>query len=201
MRRRSIAGKLLAFGQRAISWLKTRDARTQAVVGADTRISHTGEIVNIRGDRQRIRIGANCFVGGQVLIFAHAGRIEIGDLVFIGAGSRIWSSFDLKIGDRVLISHDVQIHDTESHPLDTQARAAQTLAIMTKGHPREIEGIKAAPVVIGDDVWIGFGATIRKGVTIGSRSIIGARAVIDRDVPPDAIVRTPGTMPAQKDAS
>jgi maltose O-acetyltransferase len=44
------------------------------------------------------------------------------------------------------------------------------------------------PVRIGDDVWIGTGAVILKGVTIGARAIVGAGAVVNRDVPPDVIV-------------
>jgi len=45
-----------------------------------------------------------------------------------------------------------------------------------------------ARIVIEDDVWIGFGATVMKGVTIGSGAIIGAAAVITKDVPPFAIM-------------
>ena len=43
-------------------------------------------------------------------------------------------------------------------------------------------------MVIGDDVWIGAGAIILKGVTIGERSIVGAGAVVTRGVPADSVV-------------
>lgn len=43
-------------------------------------------------------------------------------------------------------------------------------------------------VVIGSDVWIGYGATILSGVSIGHGAVVGARAVVTRDVPPYAIV-------------
>jgi acetyltransferase-like isoleucine patch superfamily enzyme len=46
----------------------------------------------------------------------------------------------------------------------------------------------AKPIVIGDGVWIGFGAIVLGGVTIGDRSVIGAGAVVSKDVPPDSIV-------------
>jgi acetyltransferase-like isoleucine patch superfamily enzyme len=42
-------------------------------------------------------------------------------------------------------------------------------------------------VVIGNDVWIGFGAMILSGVTIGDGSVIGARAVVAGDIPPYAV--------------
>ncbi|CAM5455544.1 serine O-acetyltransferase [Thauera mechernichensis] len=42
--------------------------------------------------------------------------------------------------------------------------------------------------MIGNDLWIGFGATIVGGVKIGDGAVIGAHAVVTKDVPPYAIV-------------
>jgi acetyltransferase-like isoleucine patch superfamily enzyme len=189
----AFSGRLAAYGlaltDRFASAVKTADAKRAAVVGAKSRVYKSGRVVNLNGERERIRIGANCLIAGQVLVFAHAGSISIGDWVFIGTGTRIWSSNDLRIGDRVLISHGVDIHDTDSHPLAPEARFAQTKAILTRGHPRVIDNIRSAPIIIGNDVWIGFGATILKGVTIGDRAIIGARAFVDQDVPADGMIK------------
>ena len=44
------------------------------------------------------------------------------------------------------------------------------------------------PIVVGDDVWLGYGAIILPGVTIGDGAIIGAGTVVTKDVPPYAIV-------------
>ncbi|WP_010076466.1 CatB-related O-acetyltransferase [Clostridium cellulovorans] len=41
---------------------------------------------------------------------------------------------------------------------------------------------------IGNDVWIGAGANILRGVTIGNGAVIGASSVVTKDVPPYAIV-------------
>lgn len=49
-------------------------------------------------------------------------------------------------------------------------------------------------IVIGDDVWIGYRATILSGVKIGQGAIIAAGAVVTKDVPPYAIV---GGVPAK----
>ena len=49
-------------------------------------------------------------------------------------------------------------------------------------------GVAMAPIVIEDDVWIGFNATILKGVKIGKGAIIGASTIITKDVPPYAIM-------------
>ncbi|WP_026195471.1 CatB-related O-acetyltransferase [Mariprofundus ferrooxydans] len=43
-------------------------------------------------------------------------------------------------------------------------------------------------IVIGNDVWIGYGATILSGVTIGNGAVVGAKAVIAKDIPPYSIV-------------
>ena len=53
---------------------------------------------------------------------------------------------------------------------------------------------KSAPIMIGDHVWIGFGATILGGVTIGDGAIVAAGAVVTKDVPPKALV---GGVPAK----
>lgn len=45
-----------------------------------------------------------------------------------------------------------------------------------------------ADIVIEDDVWIGAGAIVLKGVTIGEGSVIGAGSVVTKDVPPYAVV-------------
>jgi len=56
------------------------------------------------------------------------------------------------------------------------------------------QGITTAPVIIGNDVWIGYGAIINKGVTIGAGSIVAGNAVVTKDVPAYAIV---GGIPAK----
>lgn len=51
------------------------------------------------------------------------------------------------------------------------------------GHP-----VSKGDLVIGSDVWIGYGATILSGITIGHGSVIAAKAVVTKDVPPYAII-------------
>ena len=63
-------------------------------------------------------------------------------------------------------------------------------------HDCKIEGhpTSRGNVVIGNDVWIGWGATILSGVTIGDGAVIGAHSLVTKDVPPYTIV---GGNPAQ----
>jgi len=50
------------------------------------------------------------------------------------------------------------------------------------------------PIVISDDVWIGAGAIILSGVNIGRGAIVAAGSVVNKNVPPYAIV---GGIPAK----
>jgi acetyltransferase-like isoleucine patch superfamily enzyme len=193
LRGRSISGNLIRAGRRSLCWLKTAQARTEAVLGASSRLLSTGEIDNIARDRRRIIVGSNTVIAGQLLTFGHGGQITIGNWCFVGASSRIWSAADITIGDRTLISHGVEIHDNESHPFDAEKRAEHSRHVLTTGHPKIVEGVRSAPIRIGNDVWIGFGAVIRKGSVIGDRAIIGAGCVVDGNIPADSLLKVAAT--------
>ncbi|MBI5750778.1 MAG: acyltransferase [Hydrogenophilales bacterium] len=60
--------------------------------------------------------------------------------------------------------------------------------------PMKSQGINTRPVKIEDDVWIGHGAIILRGVTIGAGAVVAAGALVNKDVPPYAIV---GGVPAK----
>lgn len=87
----------------------------------------------------------------------------------------------VRIGRNVMIADQVTIRDTDH-------------SISSIDRPMIDQGIETAPVIIGDDVWIGHGASILKGVTVGEGSVIAAGAVVTKDVPPFAIV---GGVPAR----
>ena len=177
------------------SRIRTLAAHQHAVLGHGTRFGPEGNVVNIGNNPSAIAVGRNGLIRGELLTFAHAGRVEIGDWFYLGPGSSVWSSNEagVSIGSRVLISHGVHIHDTDSHPTDPQERFRQIKDILTVGHPISIKSIRSAPIRIGDDVWIGMGALIMKGVTIGDRAIVGARSIIRQDVPADGFV-APGAV-------
>jgi acetyltransferase-like isoleucine patch superfamily enzyme len=105
-------------------------------------------------------------------------EFTIGDCTFIGHDCSFNIASSVTIGSHCLVAGGVRVYDFDGHPIDAARRRA--------GEPFPPENSK--PVVIGDDVWIGTGALILKGVTVGPRSIVAARAVVSGDVPPDVIV-------------
>jgi acetyltransferase-like isoleucine patch superfamily enzyme len=146
------------------------------------------EISNLRNDAARIRVGAQSHVRGQLLVFWESGDIQLGEWTYVGHGSRIWSKERVQIGSHVLISHGVDIHDTDGHPLHWEQRREDIYRILggkKKVGPREIA---SSPVVIQDDVWVGAKATILKGVTVGRGAVVGAGAVVTKDVAPFTLV-------------
>ncbi len=60
--------------------------------------------------------------------------------------------------------------------------------------PIRLQGIYMRDVVVGSNVWIGYGACILRGVSVGDNSIIGTNAVVTKDVPANAVV---GGIPAR----
>jgi acetyltransferase-like isoleucine patch superfamily enzyme len=63
------------------------------------------------------------------------------------------------------------------------------------GYPGELEApLSNGPIVVGNDVWITWGAIVASGVTIGDGAIVAMRALVTNDVEPYEIV---GGIPAR----
>ena len=151
------------------------------------RLGRTARIINIGQHSTQIRIGAGTVVDGQLLVFPHGGQISLGEWCYVGEGTRIWSATHIDIGDRVMISHNVNIFDNLTHPLSASLRHKHFHHIATLGHPSRID-LGEKPVKIGHDAWIAAGAMILRGVTVGEGAIVGAGAVVTRDVAPWTVV-------------
>lgn len=177
----------MLIGSRLLERLLKLRHRAHAALGRNVRIP-LGGWVESGGSPQRITIGKRTTIRGQLFVFPHGGSITVGEWCFVGEGAKVWSSKGITIGDRVLISHNVNIHDTNSHSIDHRLRHQQYQEIVLSGHPSNAPGILDGPVSIGDDAWIGFDATILKGVSVGQGAIVGARSVVTEDVPPWTIV-------------
>jgi acetyltransferase-like isoleucine patch superfamily enzyme len=103
--------------------------------------------------------------------------IEIGEDTGISGGA-ICAQRSVRIGRNCLFGADVLVCDTDFHAIAPEGRRRQ----------RDPARIGCAPVVIEDDVFLGTGAIVLKGVRVGAGAIVGAGAVVTRDVPARSIV-------------
>lgn len=90
----------------------------------------------------------------------------------------------LTIGSFVSIADDVTFLLGGNHPY----KGFSTFPFLVKYFGVGVESETKGPIVVGDDVWIGFNSTILSGVTIGQGAIIGAGSVVTKNVPPYSIV-------------
>jgi acetyltransferase-like isoleucine patch superfamily enzyme len=125
---------------------------------------------------------------GEINVIAEEASVRIGNWCFVGPGAKIWTMAGITIGDRVFISHGVQVFDNNSHSLSAAERHARFRELRTVGRHLQPEMVVRRPIHIGDDVWIGFNCAIMKGVTVGRGAVIGAGSVITHDVDPYTVV-------------
>lgn len=164
-----------------------KECESQSILGEKSKFFPEAKVYN-SSTKQKIIIGQNSHIRGQLLVFKYGGSITIGNNCYIGDGSRIWSGESITIGDNVLISHNVGIVDTNSHEIDYIEREERYKDLIANGPWITKGSVITNSIVIKDNVWINFGAIILKGVTIGKGAIIAAGAVVTKDVPDFTIV-------------
>jgi len=90
----------------------------------------------------------------------------------------------LQIGSYCSIAPEVSFMLSADHSVDH----ISTYPFKVKVLGEEMEGITRGDIVVEDDVWIGYRATILSGVHIGRGAIVAAGAVVSRDVPAYSVV-------------
>lgn len=132
-------------------------------------------------------------IGKNVMFFPSKSEfsyknILIGNNVFIGSGASFIASISyIQIGDKVMFGPNVTIRggNHSTHIIGKQM-ADYTLSDKLAEDDQ--------PIIIDNDVWIGTGVIILKGVHIGRGSIVAAGAIVTKDIPPYSIV---GGVPAK----
>jgi acetyltransferase-like isoleucine patch superfamily enzyme len=64
---------------------------------------------------------------------------------------------------------------------------ANSLITDSNWHPEDPRSGSPAPILIGDNVWLGVNCVVLKGVCIGDNAVIGANSVVTKDIPPNVI--------------
>jgi acetyltransferase-like isoleucine patch superfamily enzyme len=94
----------------------------------------------------------------------------------------------VSVGSFVSIGSDVVMIPGGNHRTDWVTTSGLRILLELPKVPDDGYPATKGDISIGNDVWIGYGATILSGVAIGHGAVIGARAVVARDVRPYAIV-------------
>lgn len=160
--------ELIARKTQAIEWCE----EFNAIDGRDyaAQYAHLKKMLGAVGERVWISKTFGCDCGKNIFI---------GDDFTGNFNLTILDIREVYIGNHVMIGPNTLI-TTVGHPLSPKAR---------RGYMA-----KAAPVRIGNDVWIGGNVTILPGVTIGNNVVVAAGAVVNKDVPANSLV---GGVPAK----
>jgi acetyltransferase-like isoleucine patch superfamily enzyme len=120
------------------------------------------------------------------------GLIEIGDNTMLN-GVSITAYKKVFIGENCQIASNTFISDTDFHPINSEMRRREVL-----GYKIDYSNVNKEEIVIGNNVWIGWGCIILKGVTIGDNAIIAAGSVVIKNVPPNSLAAgNPATIKKQ----
>ena len=165
---------------------RTLQFRSFATCGEGFRATERSRLFAHQASRSLIRFGRHALIDGTVEVYDR-GTLLIGDYFFLGR-SRIYCANSIQIGNYVLISDNVSIMDGDLHPTKASRRRSISDSWANGGFPDVYAETSVSPVVIGDDVWIGFGASILKGVSIGQGAIVGAGSLVTKEVPPWSVV-------------
>ncbi|MEG0018971.1 MAG: sugar O-acetyltransferase [Oscillospiraceae bacterium] len=112
----------------------------------------------------------------------YGNNIFFGDNCEVNMNCTFLDDNKIIIGDNALIAPNVQIY-TAFHPTN----AADRFGTATKDGTFAFCKTQTAPVIIGNNVWIGGGSIILPGVTIGDNAVVGAGSVVTRDIPNNVI--------------
>jgi acetyltransferase-like isoleucine patch superfamily enzyme len=135
---------------------------------------------NVRVHGKHIRIGDNVhivttsdrMVSLSTWTFGeHQGHIDIGNNVLLCPAVRLDSARSISVGDNCMFAAGSYVTDADWHDI----------------YDRTIPVGQAESVSLADNVWVGDGAIICKGVSIGKNSIVGAGSVVTSDIPENSI--------------
>ena len=133
------------------------------------------------GRKGRIRFGRFVWIGDGSKIRCHEGEVEIGRKTVMGQECTISAYQRVKIGEQCVIADRAMFIDFDHGVVEVE-------------RPIRLQGIYKRDVVVGSNVWIGYGACVLRGVSIGDNAVVGTNAVVTKDVPANAVV---GGIPAR----
>ena len=133
------------------------------------------------GKQAVLELGRWSWVGHGCKLRVHEGNVSIGAKTVLGQECTISAFQHVSIGRECVIADRVMLIDFDHGMVEVE-------------RPIRLQGIYKRDVRVGNNVWIGYGACILRGVTVGDNAVIGTNAVVTSDVPANAVV---GGVPAR----
>ncbi len=157
--------KILRLLYNCVRFLGKTNYRNLLAVEVGTRV--------IISKKATLHIGKGFRARRNVEINARSGELSIGDHAFFNSGCIVTARERVTIGEGTIFGPNVVVYD----------------------HDHKIENGKVldnafvcAPVIIGNNVWIGAGTIILKGSTIGDNCVIAAGSVVTGTIPENTIM-------------
>ena len=145
----------------------------------------------------RLRLDGLAFVGPRCSLEVRKGAtLELGRWSWVGHGCKIRShEGTVSIGAKSVLGQECTISSFQHVSIGRECVIADRVMLIDFDHgmvevdrPIRLQGIYKRDVRVGNNVWIGYGACILRGVTVGDNAVIGTNAVVTRDVPANAVV-------------
>jgi acetyltransferase-like isoleucine patch superfamily enzyme len=133
------------------------------------------------GKRATLHIGRWTWIGHGSKIRVHEGEVRIGAKTVMGQECTISAYQHVSIGRECIVADRVMLIDFDHGVVEVE-------------RPIRVQGIYKRDVRVGNNVWMGYGACVLRGVTVGDNAIVGTNAVVTKEVPANAVV---GGVPAK----
>lgn len=143
---------------------------------------------SVRPDAMFIDEGSGCYDRSSVLT-SDNGKISIGKFTILN-GTTLICKNEIIIGDHCMLAWGSVITDwwLNAEKLSIESRRALLKkALQDPLRPHPFVG-EAKPVVLENNCWVGFDAVVLSGVRLGKGCVVGCKTVVDKDVPPYAVV-------------
>lgn len=160
------------------------------VIGKDVYIDSSYGFAGFHSRRQPgLTVGdASGVYDRAAFVVGPRGRVSVGAFTVLN-GTYVICEDRVDIGAHCLLAWGVVITDNWCGGRATRAARRAALNATADGilrHPPSAGTPR--PVVVEDNVWVGFDAIILPGVTLGRGCIVGCKSVVYEDVPPYAVV-------------
>jgi acetyltransferase-like isoleucine patch superfamily enzyme len=125
--------------------------------------------------------------GHGIFVTGKGGEILVGDYVVLQC-TRIESNRSVSIGHHSMLSWGSVVTDSWLTKVSSSVFERRNMLHQAAfSRNRHVEFLNPEPVVIEENVWIGFEAVILPGVKIGRGAVIGCKTIVTEDVPPYAV--------------